>query len=120
MAKGVNNVQKQKAVSKEVAKPGEKFYSWETLASFGGSVAAVKILWEVLKALKLGGYDFTSKIFPFWASVILVFAIAIFTEPDYSVNRTIWRQKGQKAVQTIVNGFLVFAAVVGLTIVAPS
>lgn len=114
-----DNNEVRKVRSKEVAEFGKRFYSWQTLSSFGGSMIAVKILWEALKSLKLGGYEFTSNILPFWASIILVSAIAIFTEPDYKVEATDWRQKGQKAVQTIVNGFLVFAAVVGLTTVAP-
>ena len=97
------------------AELGKRFFSWQTLASFGGSVIAVEILWEVLKALQFFGKDFESYHTPFWASIILISAIAIFSEPDYKVEPTNWRQKGQKSIQMILNGFLVFAAVVGVS-----
>ena len=113
MATPNNEVRNQR--SREVAEIGKRFFSWQTLSSFGGSVIAVKILWEALKTLHLGGHDFSSNMFPFWASIILVFAIAIFSEPDYKVEPTSWQQKGQKFVQTVFNGFLVFAAVVGVS-----
>lgn len=115
MATPDNEVRKER--SKEVAELGKRFFSWQTLSSFGGSVIAVKILWEALKDLNLGGHEFTSNVFPFWASITLVFAIAIFSEPDYRVEPTNWQQKGQKFIQTVFNSFLVFAAVVGVTTV---
>ena len=93
---------------------GKKFFTWQTLASFGGSVAAIKIIWEVLKAMQFFGKDFQSFHAPFWASIILISAIALFTEPDSGVEQTNWQQKGQKVVQTIFNALFVFAAVIGI------
>ena len=110
-----NEILKQR--SRETAEIGKRFFSWQTLSSFSGSVVAIKILWESLKALQLGGHDFLSSSFPFWASIILVFAIAIVSEPDYKVEPTSWQQKGQKFIQTVFNGFLVFAAIVGVSAV---
>ncbi|GEM_PF-5869631 len=101
--------------SRGAAELGKRFFSWQTLASFGGSVIAVKILWEVLKALQFFGKDFESYHTPFWASIILVFAIAIFSEPARKDESTNWQQKGQKSIQTIFNALLVFAAIIGVS-----
>jgi len=100
-----------------LANAGKQFFTWSTLGSLAGTVALVTLIWNVLKGLQFGGYDFGSNYAPFGLSLIIMGIIALLSEPD---EKTTWRQKAQKAVITIANGLVVYAATVGLTVGVPA
>ncbi|MFQ6006972.1 MAG: hypothetical protein ACE5OQ_15895 [Woeseia sp.] len=91
-----------------MASAGKQFYSWATIMSFGGATAIVVTAWTVLSNLDK---FFATQWTPFIASFVVVGAIALFTEPSVTTRR---RDKGQKAFQAIVNGFMVSSASMGL------
>lgn len=93
---------------KTLANTGKQFYTWSTLVSFAGATVAATLIWNVLKGVNLG--YFGNNIVGLVISLALVGAFAFFTEPE---EKTTWRQKGQKAIITFVNGLLVYSAVIG-------
>ena len=93
---------------KTLANTGKQFYTWSTLVSFAGATVVVTLIWNMLKSINMSyfGGDVVALI----VSLVLVGAFAFFTEPE---EKTTWRQKGQKAIITLVNSFLVYSAVIG-------
>ncbi len=94
-----------------VAGIGRSFFSWATLGSFAGAVTTVNIIWATLKSLEITWAN--SNLVPLTASLFIMAVYGVFSEPD---EPTIWRQKGQKTIQGLVNGLLVYSAVVGISV----
>ncbi|MFQ5915390.1 MAG: hypothetical protein ACE5JS_19650 [Nitrospinota bacterium] len=95
-----------------LTKTGKRFYTWETLLAFGSATLVVRLSWNVLKNVAPGYFD--TKIVPLVISFVLMTALALFTEPPKEMEQTTWKQKGQKAMITIVNSLLVYSAAVGI------
>jgi hypothetical protein len=93
---------------KTLANTGKQFYTWGTLVSFAGATVVTTLIWSILKGINPG--YFGGKIVALIVSLSLVGAFAFLTEPE---EKTTWRQKGQKAIITFVNGLLVYSAVLG-------
>ena len=93
---------------KTLANTGKQFYTWGTLVSFAGATVAVTLIWSVLKSISAS--YFGSNVVPLVVSLVLVTAFAFLTEPE---EQTTWRQKGQKAIISLVNSLLVYSAVIG-------
>ena len=93
---------------KTLANTGKQFYTWGTLVSFAGSTVVTTLIWSVLKGIN-SSY-FGGNLVALIISLSLVGAFAFLTEPE---EKTTWRQKGQKAIITFVNGLLVYSAVIG-------
>jgi hypothetical protein len=96
-----------------VAVSGRAFFSWATLGSFAGTATAVNIIWMTLQSLDIAWAS--SKLVPLIASLCIMAVYGVFSEPD---ELTTWWQKGQKVIQGIVNGLLVYSAVVGISVIA--
>ena len=92
---------------------GKQFYSWGTIASFAGAAGGVRLIWAGLKTLPSNFFD--SNIMALIVSFSVMIVLAFFTEPPKGI-KTTWRDKGQKAFQTILNSFLVYFAVLGIPV----
>jgi len=92
-----------------VAQSARSFYNWTTLGSFAGAATAVNIIWVTLQSLNLSWAD--SNVVPLVTSICIMLLYGIFSEPD---ERTTWWQKGQKTLQGLMNGLLIYSAVVGI------
>ena len=108
MAESKTNLRKATGA---VAGTGSTFYSWATLGSFAGAATAVNIIWVTLKSLEISWAD--SNLVPLTASLFVMMVYGIFSEPDES---TTWWQKGQKTIQGLVNGLLIYSVVVGISV----
>ena len=98
-------------VKDNLSRTGKQFYTWGTLGSFSGSAAAVVIVWTALK--RMAPSHLSTELVPFVISLVLIGALAFFTEPPKEEEQTTWRQKGQKIVITILNSFMVYLSAVG-------
>ncbi len=92
---------------------GKQFYTWGTVGSFTGATAVVVLIWNVLRRLQVN--CFFSEIVPLVISIFVMTAFALFTEPSKTEEITTWRQKGQKAIITLINSFLIYSAVLGFS-----
>ena len=90
---------------------GKRFYTWQTMGTFSGTTGVVLLVWTSLKGLN--GDMFSGEITPFVLSFVAMIGFAVLTEPPGE--KTTWRQKGQKALITLVNAFLVYSATLGIT-----
>ena len=90
---------------------GKRSYTWQTMTTFSGTTGVVLLVWTGLKGLNAD--MFSGEITPFVLSFVAMIGFAVLTElPE---EETTWRQKGQKAVITLANAFLVYSATLGLT-----
>ncbi len=94
-----------------MSETGKRFYSWQTIASLTGTTAAVTMIWTVLG--DVAGAAYATKISLLIISVIIVAALALFTEPAKDSQQTPWKSKGQKAVQAAINSCLVYTTATG-------
>ena len=94
-----------------LATTGRSFYSWATLGSFAGAATAVNIVWVTLKSLEISWAG--SYLVPLITSLCIMAAYGILSEPD---ERTTWWQRGQKTVQGLMNGLLIYSAVIGISV----
>ena len=94
---------------------GRRFYTWTNIATVGGSVGIVTLIWEVLQSLSTSSVLLHNWV-PFVISLVLLGSVGLLTEPTRQ--ETSWQQKAQKLIQAVVNGFFVYAIVVGLPVAA--
>ena len=99
-----------------LSKTGKQFYTWSTLGSFGGAVVVVTVIWNVLISINQSYFD--KNVVVLAISLFILLAFAVLTEPSKNVEQTTWRQKGQKGLITVLNGCLVYNAVLGFSITA--
>ena len=100
-----------------MSETGKHFYSWQTIASLTGTTAAVTMIWSVLG--DVAGTAYASKISLLLISVIVVAALALFTEPPRGAHQASskakgrWKSVGQKTVQAAINSCLVYMTATG-------
>lgn len=99
----------------DITKTGKQFYSWGTIGTFSGATGVIVLIWNALKSIGPG--YFNSNIVPLVISFLMMGAFAILTEPP---EKTTLLDKSQKAVETIVNSFLLYSVVVGLPALIPA
>ena len=107
---GENQPGLQKATG-TLATTGKTFYSWATLGSFAGAATAVNIVWMTLKSLEVSWAN--SNLVPLTVSLCIMALYGVFSEPD---DHTTWLLRGQKIIQGLMNGLLIYSAVVRISV----
>jgi hypothetical protein len=95
-----------------IAKEARSFYNWSTLGTFAGTATAVNVIWVTCKSLGFGWAE--SYIVPLVASLVIMAVYGVLSEPE---EKTTWWQKSQKIVQGLINGLLIYSAVIGIKVV---
>lgn len=103
---------KAKKQTGAIAKEARSFYNWATLGTFAGTATAVNVIWVTCQSLEFGWAG--SYAVPLVSSLLIMAVYGVLSEPD---GKTTWWQKGQKTVQGLINGLLIYSAVIGIGVV---
>ena len=90
---------------------GRSFFNWTNLGSITAHVTIVNLVWSAVRSLTTGA---DANYIPLAISLFFVAGHALFTEPARADSNFV--QRVQKASQSLVNGIIVYALVIGLPV----
>ena len=90
---------------------GRSFFNWTNLGSITAHVAIVNLVWSAVRSITP---EADANYIPLALSLFFVVGHALFTEPARADTNFV--QRLQKVSQSLVNGIIIYALVIGLPV----